>query len=110
MLNKVDLQSAMIDEVSQQIIDLIGCKKEDIILASAKSGIGIVDILEAVRERIPPPKGDVTAPLRCLIFDSVFDSYRGSIVYMRVMDGTIKEGDEILTRVSLNWHISQVPP
>ena len=96
VLNKVDLQSAMIEEVSHQIMDLIGCKREDIILASAKAGIGIVDILEAVRLRIPHPKGDVTAPLRCLIFDSVFDSYRGSIVYMRVFDGTIKEGDEIL--------------
>ncbi|HWF43743.1 MAG TPA: translation elongation factor 4 [Candidatus Kapabacteria bacterium] len=96
VLNKVDLQSAMIDEVSQQIIDLIGCNKEDILLASAKAGIGIVDILEAARLRIPAPQGDVTAPLRCLIFDSVFDSYRGSIVYMRVFDGTIKEGDEIL--------------
>lgn len=96
VLNKVDLQSAMIDEVSQQIIELIGCKKEDIILASAKAGIGIQDVLEAVRQRIPHPKGDVTAPLRCLIFDSVFDPYRGSVVYMRVIDGTIKEGDEIL--------------
>lgn len=96
VLNKVDLQSAMIDEVSQQIIDLIGCKKEDIILASAKSGIGITDILEAVRTRIAPPKGNVTDPLRCLIFDSVFDPYRGSIVYMRVMDGTIKQGEEIM--------------
>jgi GTP-binding protein LepA len=96
VLNKVDLQSAMIEEVSQQIIELIGCKKEDIILASAKAGIGIVDILEAVRLRIAPPVGDVSAPLRCLIFDSVFDSYRGSIVYLRVFDGTIKEGDEIL--------------
>ncbi len=96
VLNKVDLQSAMIEEVSHQIIDLIGCKREDIILASAKAGIGIKEILEAVRTRIPHPKGDVNAPLRCLIFDSVFDSYRGSIVYMRVFDGTIKEGDEIL--------------
>src|SRR5256885_14795153 len=81
VLNKVDLQSAMIDEVSHQIMDLIGCKKEDIILASAKSGIGIKDILEAVRLRVPHPTGDVTKPLRCLIFDSVIDSYRGSIVY-----------------------------
>ncbi len=96
VLNKVDLQSAMIDEVSNQIIDLIGCKKEDILLASAKAGIGIHEILEAVRLRIPAPKGDVNAPLRCLIFDSLFDAYRGSIVYMRVMDGTIKEGDEII--------------
>ncbi len=96
VLNKVDLQSAMIDEVSQQIIELLGCKKEDIIKASAKAGIGIHDVLEAVRLRVPPPSGDVNAPLRCLIFDSVFDSYRGSIVYMRVMEGTIKEGDEIM--------------
>jgi GTP-binding protein LepA len=96
VLNKVDLQSAMIDEVSQQIIDLIGCKKEDIIKASAKAGIGIHDVLEAVRLHVPAPKGDVTSPLRCLIFDSVFDAYRGSIVYMRVMEGTIKENDEIM--------------
>lgn len=96
VLNKVDLQSAMIEDVSHQIMDLIGCKREDIILASAKAGIGITEILEAVRLRVRPPKGDVTAPLTCLIFDSVFDSYRGSIVYMRVFDGTIKEGDEIL--------------
>jgi GTP-binding protein LepA len=96
VLNKVDLQSAMIEDVSHQIMDLIGCNREDIILASAKAGIGITEILEAVRLRVRPPKGDVTAPLTCLIFDSVFDSYRGSIVYMRVFDGTIKEGDEIL--------------
>ncbi|MEO6939213.1 MAG: translation elongation factor 4 [Candidatus Kapaibacterium sp.] len=96
VLNKVDLQSAMIEEVSTQVIELLGCKREDIILASAKAGIGIRDVLEAVRLRIPPPKGDVTAPLKCLIFDSVFDSYRGSIVYLRVMEGTMREGDEII--------------
>jgi GTP-binding protein LepA len=96
ILNKVDLQSAMVEEVSHQVMELLGCKKEDIILASAKAGIGIPDVLEAIRMRIPAPKGDVKAPLRCLIFDSLFDSYRGSIVYMRVFDGTITEGDEIL--------------
>jgi GTP-binding protein LepA len=96
VLNKVDLQSARVDEVSHQVMELIGCKKEDIILSSAKSGIGIIDILEAIHQRIKPPKGDVNAPLRCLIFDSIFDSYRGSIVYLRVFEGTIKEGDEIL--------------
>ncbi|MBS1903624.1 MAG: elongation factor 4 [Bacteroidetes bacterium] len=96
VLNKVDLQSAMIDEVSNQIIELIGCKKEDILLASAKAGIGIQEILEAVRTRIPAPKGNVDAPLRGLIFDSKFDAYRGAIVYMRVFDGKIKEGDEII--------------
>ncbi|MDP4200828.1 MAG: translation elongation factor 4 [Bacteroidota bacterium] len=96
VLNKVDLQSAMVEEVSHQIMELLGCKQEDIILASAKAGIGIKEVLEAIRLKIRPPKGDVTAPLRCLIFDSIFDSYRGSVVYMRVFDGTIKEGDEIL--------------
>src|SRR6266581_445971 len=96
VLNKVDLQSAMIDEVSNQIIELIGCKKEDILLASAKAGIGIPEILEEIHKRIPAPEGDPNGTLRCLIFDSLFDSYRGSIVYMRVFDGTINEGDEIM--------------
>jgi GTP-binding protein LepA len=96
VLNKVDLQSAMIEEVGDQIIELLGCKREDIILASAKAGIGITDVLEAVRKRVPAPTGDVDAPLKCLIFDSIFDSYRGSVVYLRVFQGTIKENDEIL--------------
>jgi len=96
VLNKVDLQSAMIEEVSNQIIELIGCKKEDILLASAKAGIGIPEVLESIRLRVPPPEGDPEGTLRCLIFDSLFDSYRGSIVYLRVFDGTISEGDEIM--------------
>lgn len=95
VINKVDLDSAMVEAVSHQIIDLIGCDQDDIILASAKSGIGIADILTAVVERIQPPKGDVDAPLQALIFDSVFDSYRGAIVYMRVMQGTLREGERI---------------
>ncbi|HET9135162.1 MAG TPA: translation elongation factor 4 [Candidatus Kapabacteria bacterium] len=96
VLNKVDLQSAMIDEVSHQIIELIGCKKEDILLASAKAGIGIKEILEAIRTRIPGPKGDPNAPLRSLIFDSKFDPYRGAVAYIRVFDGTITEGEDIM--------------
>jgi GTP-binding protein LepA len=96
VLNKVDLQSAMIEEVSHQIIELIGCKKEDILLASAKAGIGIKEILEAVRTRIPAPKGSTSDQLRCLIFDSKFDPYRGAVAYIRVFDGTITEGDEIM--------------
>ncbi len=95
VINKVDLDSAMVEAVSHQIIDLIGCDQDDIILASAKSGIGIADILTAVVDRIEPPKGDVDAPLQALIFDSVFDSYRGAIVYMRVMQGTLREGERI---------------
>src|SRR5688500_14161840 len=96
VLNKVDLQSAMVDDVSNQVVELLGCKKEDILLASAKAGIGIKEVLEAIRMRIPAPKANTYDTLRCLIFDSKFDSYRGSVVYMRVFDGTINVGDEIM--------------
>lgn len=97
VINKIDLPSAetTIDKVKKEIIDLIGCKEEEILLASAKKSIGIDEILEAIIERIPPPKGDVDAPLRALIFDSVFDSYRGVIVYIRVFDGVLRENDKI---------------
>ncbi len=98
VINKIDLPSAVttIDNVKKQVMDLIGCKEEDMILASAKAGIGIEDILEAVVARVPPPKGDPKAPLRALIYDSVFDAYRGVIVYVRVIDGTMREKDKIL--------------
>ena len=96
VINKIDLPSAMIDPVKQQIKDLIGCKDEDIILASAKADLGIDEILEAVVKRIPAPQGDPEAPLRALIFDSVFDTYRGSIVYLRVFDGTLREGEKVM--------------
>jgi GTP-binding protein LepA len=95
VINKIDLPSAMVDTVKHQIKDLIGCKEEDIILASAKADLGIDEILEAVVKRISAPKGDPESPLRTLIFDSVFDTYRGSIVYVRVVDGTLKEGEKI---------------
>ncbi len=97
VINKIDLPSAetTIDKVKKEIIDLIGCKEEEILLASAKKAIGIDEILEAIVERIPPPKGNVDAPLRALIFDSVFDSYRGVIVYIRVFDGVLRENDKI---------------
>ncbi len=98
VLNKIDLPSATttIEGVKQQVMDLLGCKEEDMIMASAKAGIGIEDILEAVVDRIPPPKGDPNAPLRALIYDSVFDAYRGVIVYLRVIDGTLREKDKVL--------------
>lgn len=95
ILNKVDMESAMIDEVSDQIIDLIGCDLEDIIHASGKTGIGITDILEAAVERIPAPTGSVDEPLQALIFDSMFNSYRGVIAYFRILNGKIKKGDKI---------------
>ncbi len=95
VINKIDLPSAEIDKVSHQIIDLIGCNKEDIILVSAKSKIGIVDLLETVIEKIPSPKGDPNAPLQALIFDSVFDAYRGAIAYVRIFQGTLKTNDKL---------------
>jgi GTP-binding protein LepA len=95
ILNKIDMESAMIDEVSDQIIDLVGCRKEDIILASGKTGVGVPDIMRAVVERIPAPKGDPNGALQCLIFDSVFNPFRGIIAYYRVMNGTIAKGDKI---------------
>ncbi len=95
VLNKVDMESAMIEEVSDQIIDLIGCKREEIILASGKTGIGVDDILAAAVERIPAPEGDESAPLQALIFDSVFNSYRGVIAYFRILNGVLNKGDAI---------------
>jgi GTP-binding protein LepA len=95
ILNKVDMENANIEEVADQIIDLIGCKREDIILASGKTGIGVPDIMKAIVDRISPPKGDSDAPLQALIFDSVFNSFRGVIAYFRIMNGTLKKGDKI---------------
>lgn len=95
ILNKVDMASAQIDEVSDQVIDLIGCKKSDIVLASGKTGIGIQDIMNAVVDRIPAPKGDINAPLQALIFDSMFNQFRGVVAYFRIMNGTLKKGDQV---------------
>ena len=86
VLNKIDLPGAMPEEVTDQIVDLIGCDPQDIIHASAKEGLGIEDILQAIISRIPAPQGDVAAPLQAMIFDSVFNSYRGIEVYFRVFN------------------------
>ncbi len=93
VINKIDMDGAMIEEVKDQIIELIGCKPEDILLASGRTGIGVDGILDAIVGRIPAPKGDPEAPLQALIFDSVFNSFRGIIVYFRVLNGTIRKGD-----------------
>lgn len=95
VINKIDMDGAMIPEVKDQIIELIGCKEEDILLASGKTGIGIEAILEAVVQRIPAPKGDAEAPLQALIFDSVFNSFRGIIAYYRVFNGTLRKGAKV---------------
>jgi len=95
VLNKIDLPHAMPEEVSDQIIDLIGCDREDIIHASGKEGIGVEAILNAICDRIPAPKGNPQAPLQALIFDSVFNSYRGIEVYFRIMNGTLRKGEKV---------------
>ncbi|GGI25958.1 translation elongation factor 4 [Pedobacter mendelii] len=95
ILNKMDLPGAMPEEVKDQIIDLIGCKREDIIPASGKTGLGIPDIIQAIVDRVPAPVGDPTAPLQALIFDSVFNSFRGIIAYYKVVNGEIKKGDKV---------------
>jgi GTP-binding protein LepA len=95
VINKIDLPSAEIEKVKGQILDLIGCKEDEILLVSAKSKIGIEELLEQLVKKIPPPVGDPAAPLQALIFDSVFDSYRGAIAFIRVFNGTLKTGDKI---------------
>ncbi len=95
VLNKVDMESAMIDEVSDEIIDLIGCEKDEIVLASGKTGLGVENILEAIVNRIPAPEGDPKAPLQALIFDSVFNPFRGVVAYFRIMNGSLRKGDKV---------------
>lgn len=96
VLNKVDMDSAMIEDVSEQVIDLIGCELEDIVLASGKTGLGIENILHAIVNRIPPPKGDPDAPVQALIFDSIFNSFRGVIANIRMINGTLRKGDKVM--------------
>ncbi len=95
VLNKIDMDSAMIDVVSDQIVDMIGCSHEEILLASGKTGQGVKEVLDAIVERVPAPKGDPDAPLQALIFDSVFNSFRGIIAYFKVVNGTIRTGDKV---------------
>ncbi len=95
VLNKIDLPGAMPEEVSDQIIDLIGCDRDSIIHASAKEGIGVTDILEAIVDRVPAPKGDPNEPLQAMIFDSVFNPYRGIEVFFRVFNGSFNKGDKV---------------
>ncbi len=95
VLNKMDVDSAMPEEVKDQIVDLIGCDREEIIEASGKTGMGVDLILERIIDKIPPPQGDPSAPLQALIFDSVFNSFRGIFAYFRIMNGTIETGDYV---------------
>lgn len=104
ILNKIDLPSSMPEEVSDQIVDLIGCKYEDILRASGKTGEGVYDILRAIVERVPAPKGNPEGPLKALIFDSVYDSFRGVIAYYRVYDGKISKNDSVKFMATQNTY------
>ena len=95
VLNKIDMDAAMVDVVTDQIVDLIGCEPEDVLKCSARTGEGVAEILDAIVERIPAPKGDPEAPLQALIFDSVFNSFRGIIAYFKVVNGSIHAGDKV---------------
>lgn len=95
VMNKCDMESAMPDMVEDEIVDLLGCKREDILRCSAKTGAGVEEILDAIIDRIPAPQGDPEAPLQCLVFDSVFNSFRGIIAYFKVVNGTMKTGDKV---------------
>ena len=95
VLNKIDMDSAMVDEVKDQVVDLLGCRRDEILCASAKTGEGVEEILEAIVTQIPAPKGDADAPLQALIFDSVFNPFRGVIAYFRVFNGTIHKGEMV---------------
>jgi GTP-binding protein LepA len=95
VMNKIDMDSAMPDEVEDQIVDLIGCERSDILRVSAKTGYGVDEVLKAIVNRIPAPKGNPDAPLQALIFDSVYNSFRGIIAYFRIMNGTLSKGDHV---------------
>ncbi len=107
VINKIDLPSARVDVIKNQIVELIGCDESEILLASAKERIGFDEILTAIVERIPHPKGDPNAPLQALVFDSVFDSYRGAIAYVRIVNGVLKAKDQIKFFTTGNVHLAE---
>lgn len=109
VLNKMDLQNAMPDEVKDQIVDLIGCDRDDIIEASGKTGLGIELILKTIIEKVPAPKGDATAPLQALIFDSVFNQFRGIVAYFKIINGEIKQNDFVkFVNTGKEYHADEI--
>ncbi|MDE7143069.1 MAG: translation elongation factor 4, partial [Muribaculaceae bacterium] len=109
VINKVDLDSAKPDEVEDQIVDLLGCSREDIIRASGKTGVGVPEILRAIVERVPAPQGDPDAPLQALIFDSVFNPFRGIIAYFKIENGTISKDDFVkFVATGKEYHADEV--
>ncbi|MFZ5363960.1 MAG: translation elongation factor 4 [Patescibacteria group bacterium] len=95
VVNKVDLKNAEVEKTVQEIMALVGCKREEVILASGKTGIGVQEIMEAIVEKIPPPSGEISNPLRALIFDSKYDDYKGVVAYVRAVDGEVRRGDKM---------------
>jgi len=109
VLNKIDMDAAMIEEVKDQIVDLLGCDHDEILAVSAKTGIGIDQVLDAIISRIPCPKGDPDAPLQALIFDSLFNPFRGVIAYFRIFNGSIKKGDHVkFVATGMDYHADEV--
>ncbi|MCX6305909.1 MAG: translation elongation factor 4 [Bacteroidetes bacterium] len=109
VLNKIDMDAAMIEEVKDQIVDLLGCDHDEILAVSAKTGIGIDQVLEAIITRIPCPKGDPEAPLQALIFDSLFNPFRGVVAYFRIFNGSIKKGDHVkFVATGMDYHADEV--
>lgn len=95
VVNKIDMDAAMVEDVKDQIVELIGCEREDILATSAKTGMGVEEVLKAIVKRVPPPKGDPDEPLQALIFDSVFNPFRGIIAYFKVFNGTLRKGERV---------------
>ncbi|MEI6172509.1 MAG: translation elongation factor 4 [Bacteroidota bacterium] len=109
VLNKIDMDAAMIEEVKDQIVDLLGCDHDEILAVSAKTGVGIDQVLDAIVNRIPAPSGDPEAPLQALIFDSLFNPFRGVIAYFRIFNGTIKKGDHVkFVATGMDYHADEV--
>ncbi|MEI7897097.1 MAG: translation elongation factor 4 [bacterium] len=109
VLNKIDMDAAMIEEVKDQIVDLLGCDHDEILAVSAKTGLGIDQVLDAIINRIPCPKGDPNAPLQALIFDSLFNPFRGVVAYFRIFNGSIKKGDHVkFVATGMDYHADEV--
>ncbi len=109
VMNKIDLPSAMPDEVEDQIVELLGCPREDILRASGKTGEGVMQILDTIVEKVPAPKGDPEAPLQCLIFDSVFNPFRGIIAYFKIVNGTIRKDDFVkFVNTEKQYHADEI--
>jgi GTP-binding protein LepA len=109
VLNKIDMENAMVEEVKDQIVDLLGCSRDDILEASAKLGYGIDLLLDHIVHKIPSPAGDPEAPLQALIFDSIFNSYRGIVAYFRILNGTIRKGDHVkFVNIEKDYHADEI--